>query len=217
MSKRHKKFKVLIADDDEILRSVFIEMLKANGEFLLTEASDGSSAVRAFKTERPEVVLLDLKMPDMDGIETMRQMNKIDCSVPIVFLTAFGNIPTAVDAIKCGAYDFLVKPPEFDKLLSTLKQAVEKRGPAPQQESSTRPTIHDPRENILPDGYKTLTPREREVLWLTADGLSSAQIAERLSISPRTVETHRANILQKLGLSNKTDLIRYVYRHGMSR
>ncbi len=117
--------RVLIVDDEEMTRLPFRELLMAKGFFPL-EASDGRSAVRIFERERPDVVLLDLVMPGMDGIETMGEMRKIDPDIPIIIVTAHGDVPTAVEAIKLGAYDFLVKPPDFNRLTLTIRRAIEK-------------------------------------------------------------------------------------------
>ncbi len=117
--------KILIVDDDEKVRVIVRENLKDH-DFLPLEASSGEKAISYFKTEKPSLVLLDFQMPGMDGIETMRELKKIDPDVPIIFLTAHGDISTAVDAMKLGAYDFIVKPPNFDLLVLTLKRAAEK-------------------------------------------------------------------------------------------
>lgn len=117
---------ILLVDDDHDLRTIIADVLREEG-FIVREAEDGPGAVRKFKGEPPDAVILDLNMPYMDGMETMREFMKIDPGVPVIILTAFGDIPTAVDAIRSGAYDFTVKPPEFEKLVITLKRAVEKR------------------------------------------------------------------------------------------
>jgi DNA-binding NtrC family response regulator len=117
--------KVLIVDDDEDLRGIVKEVLSDEG-FSPTEASDGLRAIEVFKADRPQAVLLDLQMPRMNGLETLQELKKIDTHVPIIILTAHGDIPTAVEAIKNGAYDFSVKPPEFERLIITLKRAIER-------------------------------------------------------------------------------------------
>jgi len=118
--------KILIVDDDKDLRNIVKDILTEEG-FSTSEAPDGLIAIKIFKNDIPDAVLLDLKMPHMNGIETMKELRKIDRCVPVIILTAHGDIPTAVEAIKCGAYDFTLKPPEFDRLIITLKRAVEKR------------------------------------------------------------------------------------------
>lgn len=117
--------KVLIVDDEQPVRFVLSEFLR-NNEFIPLEASSGREAVDVFAKERPAAVLLDLKMGDMDGIQTMHELKKIEPDIPIIMVTAFGDIPTVVDVIKLGAYDFLVKPPDFDRLILILKRAIER-------------------------------------------------------------------------------------------
>jgi DNA-binding NtrC family response regulator len=117
--------KVLIVDDSEIIRLSLKELLEHNG-FSSMEALSGRQSIELFKKEPPVAVLLDLKMPDMDGIETMQELKKIDPDIPIIIITAYGDIETAVEAIKMGAYDFIVKPPKIDRLIFTLKRAIEK-------------------------------------------------------------------------------------------
>ncbi|MEW6108394.1 MAG: sigma-54 dependent transcriptional regulator [Nitrospirota bacterium] len=118
--------KIMIVDDDRDLRSIVRDVLSEEG-FSITEAKDGMNAVRMFREQSPDAVLLDMKMPYMNGIETLQELKKMDSSVPVIILTAHGDIPTAVEAIKCGAYDFAIKPPEFDRLVIMLKRAVERR------------------------------------------------------------------------------------------
>ncbi|MDO8426031.1 MAG: sigma-54 dependent transcriptional regulator [Deltaproteobacteria bacterium] len=117
--------KVLIVDDENDIRYILSELLGKKG-FSTVEAPDGPSAIEAFKKERPHAVLLDHKMPGMDGFQTFQELKKIDPSVPVIFLTAYGDIPFAVEAIKTGAYDFITKPPDIDSLSLILKRGIEK-------------------------------------------------------------------------------------------
>lgn len=117
---------ILIIDDEHSLRSIVKDVLEDEG-FAVVEASDGRKGLRMFREHMPEAVLLDLNMPGMNGIDTMRELLKLDSSIPVIILTAFGDVPTAVGMIKEGAYDFTVKPPEFDRLVITLRKAVEAR------------------------------------------------------------------------------------------
>lgn len=118
--------KIMVVDDETDLRSIVIDVLKNEG-FATLEAEDGLRAVKLFKTDTPDAVLLDLNMPYMKGIETMNELMKLDRSVPIIILTGYGDVQTAVEAIRAGAYDFTVKPPDFEKLVITIRRAVEKR------------------------------------------------------------------------------------------
>jgi len=123
--KRKEASRILIVDDETDLRGIIRDVLRDEG-FLTTEAVDGIEAVKLFKADVPDAVLLDLKMPFMDGIETMRELKKMDRAVPVIILTGHGDVKTAVTAIKAGAYDFSLKPPEFDRLLLTLRRAIER-------------------------------------------------------------------------------------------
>ena len=116
--------KILIIDDDKAVRLVLSTILKKNN-YLTIEAHDGRKAIDVYKAERPSAILLDLKMPQMDGIETLQELKKIDPDVPIIIITGYADIPTAVNTIKLGAYDFLTKPPQVDKLILILERAIE--------------------------------------------------------------------------------------------
>lgn len=118
--------KVMIVDDDRDLRGIVRDVLHDAG-FQTVEAGEGVAAVKLFKTDRPDVVLLDLNMPLMKGGDAMQEMMRIDGSVPVIILTGNGDVSTAVEAIKAGAYDFTEKPPDFDKLILTIRRAIEKR------------------------------------------------------------------------------------------
>jgi two-component system response regulator AtoC len=115
---------ILIIDDDNDLRSVLKDVLSDEG-FSVSEASDGNSGIDAFSNDSPHAVLLDLNMPHMNGIETLSELKQINPKIPVIILTAYGDIPTAVEAMRLGAYDFTTKPPEFDRLILLIKRAIE--------------------------------------------------------------------------------------------
>ena len=117
--------RILIVDDDDMVRLAVSENLKDNG-FITVEAATGQEAIDIFQREKPASVILDLKMPGMDGLATMRELKKINPAIPVIINTAYGDVPTAVEAIKLGAYDFILKPHDFDRLMLTLKRAAEK-------------------------------------------------------------------------------------------
>lgn len=116
---------ILVVDDDEIVRFVLTEKLREFG-FAATAACDGLSAVELFVSSKFDAVLLDLKMPGMDGIETLKELRQHDPDIPVIMVTAFGDIATAVEAIKLGAYDFVEKPPQISRIMLTLRRAIEK-------------------------------------------------------------------------------------------
>lgn len=117
--------KILVVDDDKNIRFTIAEFLTDNG-FTAIESPNGYNAIEVFKKEKPLLVLLDLKMPDINGIECMKLMKETDPIVPVILITGHGDVPTAVEAIRLGAYDFVLKPPRFDRLILTIRRAIEK-------------------------------------------------------------------------------------------
>src|SRR5208337_2087663 len=115
---------ILVVDDEQPIRTALRKILESEG-FLVLEASDGLEGVEVFRKEFPSAVILDLKMPGLDGVETMKRCREISHETPIIIFTGFGDISTGVEAIKLGAYDFLVKPLDIERLTVTLKRAVE--------------------------------------------------------------------------------------------
>lgn len=190
--------RILIADDEGDFRDIIKDIL-IEEQFSLAEASSGLNALEIFKNNHFDVVLLDLRMPDLDGIETMKELKKIDSQIPIIILTAFGDIPTAVEAVKLGAYDFITKPPEFDKLITIIKRAVEMRR---QMEAM--------KGNAL-----ALSPREKEVLKWLIEGKSSWDISGILHISKNTVNFHIKNLFQKLEVVNRTQAVSEALRRNI--
>jgi DNA-binding NarL/FixJ family response regulator len=191
--------KILIVDDEKDFRAIVKEIL-IDEEFSAAEASNGLNAIEIFKNNSFDVVLLDLRMPQMDGIKTMQKLKKIDSHVPIIILTAFGDIPTAVEAVKQGAYDFITKPPEFDKLISIIKRAVE---------------VRRPKMEAIKRGSPVLTNREKEVLRWLKEGKSSWDISKILRISRYTVDFHIKNLFRKLSVVNRTQAVSEAFRQGI--
>lgn len=175
--------KIMIVDDDRIVRGAVKDVLSAE-DFLFCEAFDGDSALAVFKNDKPDAVLLDKNMPGMNGLEVLRELKKIDRNIPVVMLTGFGDIPASVEAMKCGACNFLTKPFDFGQLLAILKDEIELR-------SKNFPGL-------------LLSHREIEVLTLTSRGKSSRQTADILDISENTVKYHLKNIKEKLKAGNIT-------------
>jgi DNA-binding NarL/FixJ family response regulator len=182
--------RILIADDEGDFRDIIKDIL-IEEQFSLAEASSGLNALEIFKNNHFDAVLLDLRMPELDGIETMKELKKLDSQIPIIILTAFGDIPTAVEAVKLGAYDFITKPPEFDKLITIIKRAVEMR----------RQT------EAMKGNAPALSPREKEVLKWLIEGKSSWDISSILHISKNTVNFHIKNLFQKLDVVNRTQAV----------
>lgn len=191
--------RVLIVDDEDDFRAIVKEILTDEG-FYVAEASNGLIAVEIFKDSSIDAVLLDLRMPHMDGIETMQELRKMNPHIPVIILTAFGDIPTAVEAVKQGAYDFITKPPEFDRLITTIKRVVEKRR-----------TRLEAIKNDIP----ALSNREKEVLKWIKEGKSSWDISRILHISRYTVNFHIKNLFRKLDVVNRTQAVSEALRRGV--
>jgi len=195
---RSKQPTVCIVDDDEAIR----EALK-----LLLFASDLNSCVYdsadAFLADRAppafDCMLLDIRMPGTDGLELFGILHRRHVSYPIIFITGHGDIPLAVSAIKQGAFDFLTKPFREGELLEKIRNAIE-------HNRMTRQHLSELQQ--LQERVDSCTPREREVMLLLATGLPNKGIAESLGISPRTVEIHRAHLMQKMEADSLPALVR---------
>lgn len=190
---------VHIVDDDGAVRDALEVMLGFEG-FACETFPDGVAFLAAIKNRQPDCVLLDVHMPRRSGVEVLKELRAAAFPAPVIMISGQGDIPMAVGAIKMGAYDFIEKPFDVESVLSILRAAL-----ASPRRDAVRP-------DGLPDfvGCATLTPRERDVLGQIAHGASNKEAGRRLGISPRTVEVHRARIMEKLGARNAADLVRIV-------
>lgn len=209
---------VMLADDHQIVRQGLRAILNAVPEFrLVGEASDGLEAVRLAERLRPDVLVLDLGMPGLDGLEVARQVTKRPPRPQVVVLSMYSDEAHVLRALHAGASAYVLKDAGADQLVQAIRATV--RG----QRYFSPPLVADAfeahlrRAEAMPaDPKVALTSREREVLHLTVEGFSGADIAERLFISPRTVETHRANLMRKLCVRNQKELVRYAVEHGLT-
>lgn len=212
-----EKIKVLIVDDHLVVRQGLRTFLELNDDILVVgEAGDGATAVKMVRTLEPDVVLMDLVMPQMDGITATRQIKTSDAHAKVIALTSFTEDDKVFPAIQAGASSYLLKDVSPDNLVEAIR-AVH-RGEArlhpdiaqklmQQVAQQTSPT----RETTAPDD---LTEREREVVRLVAKGCNNSEIAHALVISDKTVKTHISNILSKLHLDDRTQLAIYAIKHG---
>ena len=152
-------------------------------------------------------IILDIRMPDMGGLEVQECLNRMHCAMPVIFLTGHGDVEMAVHAVKHGAYDFLLKPPEEAKLLGAIEGAVKK----------SRAILENRRQaKQLRDRFETLTPREKDVAFLVARGLMNKVIADRIGIAEKTVQQHRGAACRKLQVRNVAELIDFLSRAEIS-
>ena len=211
--------RVLIADDQALVRAGFRKILEADSQIeVVAEAADGLEAVEAARRLGPDVVLMDIRMPNLDGLEATRRLLDGDGQTTrVLILTTFGLNEYVYEALRAGASGFLLKDAPPEDLLSAVH--VIDRGDALLDPSITRAVIEEfarrPLRTDLAGTLEDLTAREREVLELLARGLSNAEIAARFVVSEGTVKTHVASVLRKLGLRNRVQAVIYAYESGL--
>lgn len=196
---------VHIIDDEEAIRRSAGFMLKTSG-FRISAWPSGAEFLRQVRHVEPGCILLDIRMPEMDGLEVQRALAGLGVTMPVVMLTGHGDISIAVQAMKGGAVDFLEKPFEKATLLEALDTAFRK------MDAAGAHALHvGEAQKVL----AVLTRREREVLEGLAQGLPNKAIAHDLGISPRTVEVHRANLMSKLDVHSLSDALRIAFAAGL--
>ncbi len=189
---------VLIVDDDDHMRSALRRLFFSEGLQVEMYAS-GQALLDEARFDRPGCLLLDVKMPGMNGLEVQALLNERAVDIPTIFLTGASDVPIAVAAMRAGAVDFLEKPYENDQLVARVRQAIE-RHLLQRNDSAERAEISK--------RMSSLTPREREVLELVVAGQTSKEIARVLGASHRTIEIHRNHLMEKTGAQSLADLIR---------
>jgi DNA-binding NarL/FixJ family response regulator len=211
--------RVVIADDQALVRAGFRKILEADPEIeVVAEAADGLQAVQEARRLAPQLVLMDIRMPNLDGLEaTRRVLDHGDQGTRVLILTTFGLNEYVYEALRAGASGFLLKDVPPEDLLAAVH--VIARGDALLDPSITRAVIEEfarrPVRAGLADKLSNLTAREREVVELLGRGLSNAEIAERFVISEGTVKTHVASVLRKLSLRDRIQAVIYAYESGL--
>ncbi len=190
---------IFIADDDPAVRDALRIVLEIEG-FRVGAYPDGAALLHAVRARMPSCIILDVHMPGRSGIDVLSELGA-KVQIPIFMISGQGDIPMAVEAIKRGAHDFIEKPFDAETVVGRIRDALDAR----LRNAGSNTTIHS-----FP-GEENLTPREREVLERIALGASNKEAGRQLGISPRTIEVHRARIMEKLGAKNAADLVRIVY------
>ncbi|MBI3005595.1 MAG: response regulator transcription factor [Ignavibacteriales bacterium] len=216
------KIRVLLADDHALVRSGLIRLLEPHKDIVVIgEAEDGEEAIRMAKQLKPDVVVIDLSMPKVSGIEASKILKKECPSAHVLVLTMHENEEYVYQILKSGAGGYILKNAGRDEIATGIRSVAK-------GERFFSPRVSE----IMVEGYlkkaqerekKTqepevpLTAREKEVLMLIAEGMNNQQIAEKLYISPRTADTHRTNIMQKLDIHDAANLVRYALERGLRR
>lgn len=189
---------VFVVDDDDNIRASLRFLIESVGLRAQTFAS-AQAFLENYDPAEPGCVVLDVRMPGMSGLELQDELNARGIEIPVIIVTAYGDIQMAVRAIKAGAVDFVEKPAGEQALLDQIQKAIAK-------DSEIRETRAD--QQVVTERFERLTPREREVMELVVDGLSSKEIAAQLGVSFKTVEAHRAKIMKKMEARSVPHLIR---------
>ena len=208
---------IVLADDHPVVRRGLRALLEAVPDFRVAgETGDGLEAVRLVEELRPQVLVLDLMMPGVGGLEVARQVNHRFPTTRVVILSMHANEAYVLEALRNGASGYVLKDAGGGELVQAVRAVVAggRYLSPPLSERAIAAYVERAKSAPL-DPVGELTTREREVFGLAAEGQSSADIAARLGISPRTAETHRANLMRKLGLHNQTDLVRFAIRQGI--
>jgi DNA-binding NarL/FixJ family response regulator len=211
---------VLIADDQALVRVGLRKILESEPELTVVgEAGDGKDAVSEARRLRPDVVLMDIRMPVLDGIEATRRIVGFQPATRVLVLTTFGLDSYVFDALRAGASGFMLKDAPPEEIAAAVR--IVANGEALLAPAITRAVVEEfarqrpPAEPVPPAAVEDLTPREREVLDLLARGLSNPEICEQLVISEATAKTHVARILQKLELRDRVQAVIYAYESGL--
>ena len=199
---------IFVVDDDQAVRQTLTAVFSGAGH-RITCFADGAALLAATRRQTPACIILDVHIPGRSGLDILKELNADDYPAPIFIMSGQGDIPMAVDAIRHGALDFIEKPFRGSVVVQKVRDAI---AAAVRRSSSAEPAVAD----LHFPGREPLTRREREVLVCLTSGASNKEAARQLGIGPRTIEYHRARLMEKLGARNIADLVRIVMSEGRS-
>jgi DNA-binding NarL/FixJ family response regulator len=203
--------RILLADDHAVVRTGVSQLLATADDLeVVGTAADGAEAVEMWRSHRPDVVLMDLSMPNMDGIEAIGRVRQEDPDAVVVVLTSFSDRDRILDALDAGAIGYLLKDAEPDELIRGIRAAARGEAPLAPKAASAVLTARADRRPAA-----DLTPREREVLGFLARGKANKQIARELGISEKTVKAHLTRVFEAIGVSDRTAAALWAQRHGL--
>lgn len=196
---------VYVVDDDPSVRKAIERLLRSVGYNALTFAS-APDFLNFTRPDTPGCLILDIKMPELNGLELQDRLSEKGLSFPIIFITGHGTVPASVRAFKAGAMDFLQKPFKDRELLDAVSRGIKKHRRLRREQKEM---------NTLRTRLETLTPRERDVFSLVVTGMLNKQVAFDLGIAEKTVKVHRARVMQKMGAQSLADLVRFAEKLGI--
>jgi DNA-binding NarL/FixJ family response regulator len=202
---------VLLVDDHAVLRAGLAGLLEGQEDItVIAHVSDGRQGADLARELRPDVALVDLAMPVIDGIETTRRIRELAPGTRVVILTAFSDRQQILGALDAGAVGYLLKDAEPEEIIRGVRAAAADQAPLHPKAAQTL------LNREMPETTRTLTPREREVLRLVADGLPNKQIARRLGIAEKTVKAHLTNVFEAIGVTDRTAAALWAHRNGFA-
>lgn len=206
--------RVVIVDDHVVVRAGLAQLLATTDDIeVVGEAGDGSLALSTVTELMPDVVLMDLSMPGLDGVEATRQVKEAFPAVHVVVLTSFGDQSRIMAALEAGADGYLLKHADPEQIIAAMRSAVAGGAPLDPKVARVLLTARSSGSAAGASGGVTMTDRERQVLLLVSDGLANKQVARRLGISERTVKAHLTNIFQRLGVRDRTQAALWAREH----
>jgi DNA-binding NarL/FixJ family response regulator len=210
------KTRVLVADDHAMIRKGLISILRPHEEFeIVGEAAEGNEAVEKALQSRPDVVVLDLSMPRLNGLEATRRIHKALPGTRILVLTMHDDEEYVLRTVRAGASGYMVKDGAAAELVTAIRALSAGQGYFGPQAAKALAASLERGGDVADDPYERLTDREREVFHLLIAGHTNAQVAEILCISPKTVDNHRTHLMERLGVHNTAELIRFAATHGL--
>ncbi|NOH04862.1 MAG: response regulator transcription factor [Chloroflexi bacterium] len=209
---------IILADDHQIVREALRLLLETQADFkVIAETGDGLEAIQLLEKHKPDVLIVDMMMPGLSGLEVARRTKRVSPATKVIVLSMHDAESYVVESLQAGVAGYVLKKSSSQELIFAIRQALSGNlylSPS-LNERAIQAYMQRSQASRVEDPFESLTDRERDVFQLAAEGMSNPQIAEKLSLSARTVEMHRANLMKKLGLKSQTDLVKYAVKRGV--
>lgn len=211
------KIRTILLEDHKMVRQGLVALLQDAPDIeIVAEAGDGNSAVDLARIHGPDIALLDISMPGMNGLEAAQKIREVSPTTKLLFLTMYADDEYIIQALRFGGTGYVLKDADAGTLIDAVRRVNRGESYLSPEVSQTiiRRVINEDGDNHG-DGHENLTTRERQILQLIAESKTNREIGERLKISIKTVQTHRANLMNKLDIHDQTSLVKYAIRHGL--